>query len=604
MGTLTETDLHLLRSNQSRIRLYAAPFGTYKLLISTVLKDARTERDVQRTKWKDILNIGPHRLAFVGETITFDALDSYKMNFDAGNKKRQGRKVSQGYGAGKQLPNLDWRIYQLDESKGDHQVANKKGQQDRATVWRQYTQPWQETQSWTPDTPGLYQLTCSASTDKQQTAAAIRWIRVYASREETDWNITAISSCSGSWGQGWTMDVELKTTDITLQATGVRDYQCLGIFAEEEWWDGDRWVVHPIGADRQDPRVVMIGYVREGTIATDWESRTVTLSVESITGQMSTGMMHKIAIWDEKGPDTSIDRDAIPSVEEATPAERRRARRKARREANNGVDVWGASLQGFGHVSIPDFALYLLQFKTNIMEWHDVWTVWDDQLANLESIAGEEGDPLSVLTTVAGNDWYVVGADHANHLYFAPDRLVTIDNDWERRWPQRMTVTNADCLNFTTRQMHQKEVKYVKLIATKTADFQPKSDDRKKAKRQTDRNQIEESYPKGKNPPVNQAGTWFSRTDLLHDNKMVIRQRARRVYEMMNNKWETTLILGMNRALRPGDYVRVNLETDRTLWDGKPKKFLVDSVSYEFDPGAGTCTCSLSLQETVEVERE
>lgn len=582
-----------MRSLWQRPYLYVATFGQFKLEVHTDIKDATKERTYQPKDWEPVVNVGGHRLGFVGEALTFDAKDSYRMTFDGGGKRKRAQNHCQGYGQGDGMGLLSWII---------------TGPIDRAVTQitsKTLNTNWDNTVTWTPTTYGLYELTVGQG--HAEDALAKRWIRVYADRNTLDWKVTNIEGLTGAWGEGWSCNLTLQTEDTSLAATGIMDYQAVGVFCEDNWWNGAVWVNNPIGYSRQDPKCVMIGYVKEESIQKKTDAKTIQFTIESIVGQMDRSQSHKVAIWRGEGPpeDDGTDVD-VPDRElqdcRANP-HHARCRRRARHDKNknNGVDTWGSILKGFGRVCVSDFALWFLQFKTNILLYHDFYAVWLDTMADLESIAGEETSVLSNLVTVGNNDYVVAGAMADGAIYFAPDRQVLIDNSlngWETQWPTRMTLGDNEIWEIGLTKKKEKPVKFVKLIATKTADFQSNAKRHRKQRKQEKNNQIEAEWP-DKDPPKYEPGTWYVRSDLLHDNERVIKDRAQAVYTQLNLLWSGVITTGLNRACHPGFIVAVNPTKNTDLWGSGAKNFIVSNYSAQIDVGERTWMTILELQEKV-----
>jgi hypothetical protein len=231
------------------------------------------------------------------------------------------------------------------------------------------------------------------------------------------------------------------------------------------------------------------------------------------------------------------------------------------------------------------------------LEHHDFYSAWNDDLADLESIAGEETSILSMLTTVGDNDWYVVGADAGNAIYFAPDRQVMHDDDWEEYWPARMTVGDQDVLGLELTRQHENPIKYVKLTATKTADFHSKAKRERDRREEEEANQLEAFYP-SKEPPIDQPGTWFVRSDLLHDTERVLKLRAKQVYRALNQNWTGTINLALNRALGPGHIFTLDTTGAERIWgDRTARTFLVRTMNAEIDVEDMTWLTSLDVEE-------
>ena len=576
MQRLSQQENNLLRSPTHRVRLYAAIFNTFQLHVKTQQRDATSDRIISRTQWKPVLNIGPHRLAFVGEDFHIDAKDSYQLAFDDLKGRKFGYGEDSGYGKGTNLPNLDWRIY----NKRERDTSPYRKWSSKDIYKRSLNQNWKTTQTFQFDRPGLYRLTCSVANDSDEVAQ--RWVRVYQSREEVDWVVTAIDGLAGTWGEGWSCGLTLhKKGNIDPGNTGFERYQCVGIYAEDEWWDEQKqqWVRQAIGSVRQDQRLVILGYVSEGSVNVDPVSKTINVTLETIHGQMSRCNAHKLAVWQGRGPKALL---------------RDRKNESGKRQqvdyVKNDVDNWGAILQGFLHVNVSDFALYLLQFKTNLLEEHDFYCMWNDDLAHAHSIAGEEGSVLSNLQTAADNEWMITGSDHSSAIIFGPDRQVQRDitgdqESWNFQWNKRMDIDRHDCWSLVTKEKLEKEIKYVKLIANN-----PRSGD-----------QYTAEYPhewKTKNQQrdyKNRPGTWLIKDGLIEDDKSGLRRKAERVYNMMNLRWEADITMGLNRAFRCGDIVSITYEANG-VWE-EYKRFLVKGISYETSPAEGTWTTKLSLEE-------
>src|SRR5262245_224824 len=139
MAGVTSEELQFLRYEQQRYRLYVALWDTYQIEQDTILigPDAITE-EVEPDDWSPVLNIGPDRLAFVDEAITFDASRSWLQGGDA-------------------LDDGDWNF----QTPSGTVVVNGLGPHDF---------------SW--DEAGLYTVTFTAGAS----STAIRKVRVYEDR--------------------------------------------------------------------------------------------------------------------------------------------------------------------------------------------------------------------------------------------------------------------------------------------------------------------------------------------------------------------------------------------------------------------------------------
>lgn len=585
---VTNRQARLMTASTQRTQLYVALFRPYELLVTTVKKDPTETRKIDAAKWRPVINIGPNRMLFLGETLVMDARDSWKYTF---NNDRQDRAT--GYGKGRSLPQLDWSVWRVENADGRKINPNR--------VIRRQNEGWRAIQRFDLDKAGLYRVDVAISND----VITSRWVRVYDSRDDLPWSVTTVEGLNGTWGGGWTCSLRIQTNDLTVGEDQFRDYLGIGLYAEDIWTpDDDKTeVVEPIGWNRHDPRLVISGYVRNVGIESDSVTKTVSLEMETITGMMERSQAHKTAIWNAEGPDVQKD-DNSDNVD----AEDESNNKKNNKHNDNNTDAFGAILKKFRKVCVSDFAMYLLQLKTNLLEWHDFYAMWSDELADLESIAGQEGSILGNLQTVAENDWMVVGADPGNAILFAPDRQVTRDlknkEGWEEQWPLVMTLTDDHLLAMSVKENLERNYKYVKLVATKTTDVAQAVDPgtdvkrrkKRKAKRKADRNQIEVSYP-SQQPSLTKPGQWFVKTGLLHDSKRDVSGRAKDVYNAINLKWSASVRTGLNRAIKAGDYVRISTAPNGMWAD---KKFLVKSYSAEIDAGMGMWSATLELEESLD----
>lgn len=559
MGQLSIAEMTLLRSNQQRMRLYVAIFGVFQAKVTTTLADAGAEVDkdgnqlvqvqrLGRDQWKPVLNIGPHRLAFVNEPIMFDARDSYE--------------VGVGYGgnwSGGGTWNFDGGTASSASGDGPIEV------------------------SWA--TEGLKTVTFS-----QGGATARRWVRVYENRQSTGpWSVTQVGSVAGGWGAGCTASLTLQATyeQTAFDPADIADFKAVGIFAEDEWWDGGNWVRQDIGWCRQEPRTVMIGYVRQGSTQTTWDTRSISVTLETIESQLSRTTTYGVSVYNgEKHRRRRNRRRQIDGDQTAVDATA-----TTDQPADDADLRWGWILEGFPAINVTHAALWLLQFRTNILEWHDFYTCFGGKLGDLQNVANKgESSVQSVLATWADNDWLVVGCTFGNALYVAPDRQVTVDSRWKGRQGVRATLTDLDLLRITTNENLQKVCRWVQLTATDTF-ARPDSDDY----------QFIQTYP-GKVAPTNAFGVIYLK-NFLHDSDDVVNDRAKDVYDVQNLRWTASVALPLNRAIQPGDYVEIDLDriyggagVGKT-WD--MKRFLVRGVAYQCDPANGAWQTQLDLEETI-----
>lgn len=575
MGRITSSQLSLLRSLQQRARPRVVVYGTFAMNVYTTIEDAGGKIDqngdvvenadptdkqqsVQRfgaNQWGPVLNVGPHRWCLLGQSLTFDALDSYYRPY--------------GYGAfGPTVPAISGGTWTF-----------------TGAVNPTRTGPGPHTVTWS--FPGLYEIGYSNGMTE-----ARRWVRVLPANGAHDWNVTAVGGVQGTWGGGWTMSLTLQTThfDTPFDPSELNDFRCVALYNDDEWYTSSGWVNTDVGACRHDPALTMVGYVKQGATSIDWTTRSVTLTVESVDSQMARGTAH-----------------AINVVNQQKHKKRRKKKRNAdgddedvpEAEADDKDITWGTILEGIPTVNTSDAALYLLQEKTNLLIWHDFYATWNGKMGDLEAISSSEGSVQAALSGWANNDWNVVGCAFHGAILFAPDRQVSYaDAYWNQKWDGGTTgvttLTAADIWKLDLTENTQKVCKWVQLIATDTFEIAD-SDKARKVGR----------FP-GKQPPTYEFGTWFTRNDLLHDSDTVLESWAQSVYYFQNLKWSGTVTMGLNRALQPGDVVFIDVTG--TDWSAREsgaqidwtvKKFVVMGVAYSIDAASGMWQTQLQVTEAV-----
>ena len=590
MGRVTSSQLALLRSLQQRAKPRAVVYGTFAMHVYTTIEDAGGKLDsegnvvedaastdkqqsVQRfgaDDWGPVLNVGPHRWCLAGQSLTFDALDSY-FGRSLNTNEQNGPYRGAGYGVSgivDGMPAVTGGTWTFTGAAN----PSRSGPGPHAVTWT---------------TPGLYEIAY-----ENGLSLAKRWVRVLPASGVHDWNVTAVGGVQGTWGGGWTMSLTLQTThfDSPFDPSELNDFRCVALYNDDEWYTSSGWVNTDVGACRHDPSLVMVGYVKQGATSIDWTTRSVTLTLESVDSQMGRGTAHAINVVNQQ---------------------KHKKRRKKKRNADNEDEetteeqaddkdiTWGTILEAFETVNTSDAALYLLQEKTNLLVWHDFYATWNGRMGDLEAISSSEGSVQAALSGWANNDWNVVGCAFHGAILFAPDRQVSyMDGPWNAKWDGgtngAMTLTAADVWKLDLSENTQKVCRWVQLIATDTFKVEDSKDARKVGR-----------FP-GNQPPPETFGTWFTRNDLLHDSNTVLEDWAETVYHFQNLKWSGTATMGLNRAIQPGDTVW--LDVTGTDWsaresgaqiDWTTKKFVVMGVAYSIDAASGAWQTQLQLTEAV-----
>lgn len=574
MPRLTSGQTALLRSLQQRSQLRAVVFGTFRTVVTTTILDAGGSLDASgnttptdestdqsrvtrfpASQWGPVVNVGPHRWCLAGQSLTFDALDSYFRPY--------------GYGVtGTGIPAISGGTWTFTGAAS----PSRSGPGPHTVTW---------------STSGLYEIGYVNGLSE-----ARRWVRVLPASGAHDWNVTQVGGVQGAWGGGWTTSLTLQTThfDNPFDPSELNDFRCVGLYASDSWYTTSGWVNQDIGNNRHDPRLIMIGYVKQGATSIDWQTRSVTLTIESIDSQMARSNAHAINCVNGQVhvANRSARRGADGDDEEVPP------------EEGDDADItWGVIFEGIDTLNTSDAALYLLQKKTNLLVWHDFLATWNGRMGDLEAISSSEGPVQGALSGWANNDWNVVGARNDGAILFAPDRQVSFaDPFWNAKWDGgaggAATLTTADIWKLDLAENTQQVCKWVQLIATDTFEMADSEAARKIGR-----------YP-GPQPPTNEFGTWFTRNDLLHDSQTVVQGWAEAAFRFQNLKWSGSLTMGLNRSLLPGDWIWINLsgsgwsasESGAAI-DWTSKKFLITAVAYSIDAASGGWQTQVQVTEAV-----
>ena len=507
MAALTSEERALLRSGAHRFRLFFVVWGTWQIQVQTpLLTDPVTGEPTQSTyirpnDLRPVLNIGSHRLAFVGEPITFDASRSWR---------RDGTNVTGG----------TWSFVGGTPASasgvGPHQV------------------------SWSA--PGLYTVSYSNSG-----VTATRWVRVYQDRMALPYEVATVGSVTGTVEQGWRMELTVMPNDVTNPAVDLADFQAVGLYCEEEWWDGTAWVRQPIGNYEPEPRLVMSGYIEQGTIQRTAETHAVSFSVGNLTGQLANATVHTMHHWN-----ATFD---VPT------------------------ESAGMIFEGFTKLTTPDIVLWVLQAYTNVLPYHDFTTWYDNSQQNISELSSQEGTLLDALRGWAEAEFAWLFADAGNGLRLIPNPHIRSENRFGELYPFRADLIDADAFSIQVQEDLQRNVVWVQVQGVRIRDGK----------------QFLGRYP-GKTPPTG-PGTWLVKDRLAIHSQAFADLLAENFYRDANRRYSATITQGLNRAIGVPERIRISIDLpDRGLaWEDKA--FLVEQVSYAIDVAAGSWQTTLTAKE-------
>lgn len=414
---ISEHKLALLRSKEQRFRLYFATWGTWQLEQSTPLLvkyvDGEEEPKIKYLgkqsddDFKPVINIGPNRLAFVSEPISFDASKSWE----------RGKNPGQGIDGG-----VSWSF-----EGGSPDEANGEGPHEV---------------SW--NAPGLYTVTCHAN----QGGRTKRWVRVLENRLKTDWDIVGISGPNGSLDSGWQARLTLQPNDDGKEGSGelsLESFQAAGIFIEEEWVNEEgEWERTPVG-NGHEPRLLMSGYIVQNSVKRDANTHVTELELSSLASQLQLGFVHSMTSWWTDYVERMRQKDPTAMTDKLQGAE---------------FDV--------NKLTMVDLIQWWLREYTNVFEWHDFYGYKDDDQQELDTFTTSEGALWNALQEMASNEFAWLFCDHANALRFEPNAHLVSRDWWKDRYEIPMTFTDEDLINIDVSQLLHRNVVWVYFRAVHT----------------------------------------------------------------------------------------------------------------------------------------
>lgn len=260
--TLTPEELDTLRAKGQRFRLYLATWDSWVLnaRFPKLIKNEDTANPRPKLlgtfKYNDydpIINMGPHRLGFIGEPLTFDSSLSFKVPNDDN------------------MPSsMVWSF-----SGGSPSTASGPGPHE--VEWA---------------APGLYEVTCT-----NNETSGKRWVRILQDRLTTDWDVIEVGSVQGSVEGGWSCQVTVQPNDDGkqgVQQLNVDNFQHVGLFVEEEWeTEEHEFARMPMGHYRNEPRLVISGVIMQGSAQFDANTHKVSFTIGSVVDQLNLGYVRQ-----------------------------------------------------------------------------------------------------------------------------------------------------------------------------------------------------------------------------------------------------------------------------------------------------------------------
>lgn len=411
MGGLTLTERNLLRAPGQRYRVYLALWGSWQIAQETPLNydpntgEPRPTVTVAASAFEPVLVLGPHRLAFAGEPISFDASASWARG---GGAAPAG---SWNFGAGASPA--------VASGPGPHAVA------------------------WT--TPGLKEVSYSSGG-----AVGRRWVRVLADRREVGLPVITIGGLAGAIDKGWKAEVTVAATLGENDPLPVTDYQAIGLFVEEEWETAAGWARVPIGGqDLGDPRLLFAGYIQQGSIEVSVDGSRIGFTLGGLQEQLAACTIHTISYWGRTQYEIfrELNSDAVASEKPTK----------------------GGHILELAKTTVVDVILHLLQTYTNVLERHDFVTWYDISQQDTLNLSGREGDLWGVLGSWLENEFAWLWVDQGMRLHVEPNPHIRSLGAYASAHPIRATLTGDDLLRIAPVEDKTLNVIYVKVTATNPA---------------------------------------------------------------------------------------------------------------------------------------
>ena len=510
MPELTGDEILALQSKTQRFRLYLAVWDAWQVQQTTVpLTDATDNSNVQLGIFGDadfdpVVNIGSNRLAFIGEAIDFDASRSFRIHNDS---------VALG--------TPSWSFSGASTTS--------------ATGFGPHTIMW--------STPGLYDVTCTIDG-----RTATRKVRVLQDRLSNQWDVTSVGSISASIGQGWRAQLSCVPSDDTAgtpsQSIDLVDFQSVGLFVEEEWQlDDGSWTQQQVSGYAPEPKLVLSGYVQQGTISRDANNHTYSFTLGSIVDQLNMGFIHGTDSWGY---------NYVHTNQTASPAK-------------IGPTVPGAIFTTSGGLKMPDVFVWWLQQKTNVFDRHDFITWYDASQQNMDNVTTNDANIWSAFSSLADNEFAWFFADQGSGLHFEPNPHIRSRTWWDIHYPNRTIFEEVDLLDVNVDEIKQRHVIWVQLIGTRILTGA----------------QWTSRYPS--DTPPSGSGSWYQKNDLNVSGQSFLDAIVQNVYLDQNRKINVTLKCARNRAFQVPDAFALTLDLPARGISWVGKTFCVTSVSHEID---------------------
>lgn len=409
MSAISSQKLALLRSKEQRFRLYFALWKPWEMSQDTpllvVADDSTGEPKKNRFLGKKghndfdpVINIGPNRLAFVGEDIKFDAKDSW----------------TQGHNPGHGVNGLSWTFE-------DGSPGSASGEGPHQVSW---------------DEPGLYKVRCQADGH-----TATRWVRVEASRTFTRWDIVSVGSVSGTVESGWQAQVTVQPNDDGKQGSArqeVKSFQGAGIFIEEERRDENGVWQRVNVSGHDEPSLLLAGYIMQNSIQRDANTHTMSLTITGLQQHMSLGYVHSMTSWWDEYVDWLKSHPDDGSISDL---------------GLQGVEF---TLQ---KMTMTDIVLWWTQRYTNVLEYHDFYGYYDDDQQKQDIITTAEGNLWSAYQQLAQNEFVWMFSDQGSALHWEPNPHITSRSWFNDTYDVRMTFTDQDLFSVeVTENLHRNVV--------------------------------------------------------------------------------------------------------------------------------------------------
>jgi hypothetical protein len=325
------------------------------------------------------VNMGPHRIGFVGEPVVFYGGYSYQ-------RWRVAAKGHQWSATGSPI------IY----------LASDLGQQ-------YYGGPQPSRAQFIWNTPGIYEVSLSAGqadphepnngvTTARHTGT--RQVIIFPSREQAYSGIVDVSGVTGSIDQGgWSCSLRAKNTlDFLMDARTLQGYIPVIVYVDQ-WFEESygTWTRHEIGPNwqsgdnRDDPRILFSGYLNNASIVENHDDNSVTFQCRTADMILENMQSHTVGFFE------------------------------------SAVDGSGMI---FNDLMTHDVARFMLQEYSNFTQWHDTRFFYNQYSYSggtsprieYKDWTWNQGMYLSNIKDAAANEFYVAYVDNQSALHVVPDR--------------------------------------------------------------------------------------------------------------------------------------------------------------------------------------